>query len=318
MLNDSVHEMNLLNFFQLDTLPYQDSCITIGNFDGVHLGHQAIIKQMLRSAAKQNRPVLVVTFFPNPSVYFQRTDDHLYLTSPLQKRDYLLSFGVDQVLTFKFDRDFAALSPQRFLTYLHQKLSFQKLVVGWDFALGKNRQGTIPVLEAIGQKIGFSVSVLSAVRNKRQVISSTLIRQLLDRGEVDAAANKLGRFYTLHGQIVHGSDRGSSIGLPTANLSHWPLKKLPAVGVYATFATVSGERRPALTNVGLRPTFETQAKPNVETHILGFDGNIYGKPMALEFVKMIRNEKKFSDVESFLKQIEMDKQTAKRIFSDGQ
>jgi riboflavin kinase/FMN adenylyltransferase len=309
--------MDVVDFFSLKAHKYSDSCITIGNFDGVHLGHQAIIRQMLADVCAQNRPVLVVTFFPNPAVFFNQTVPHFYLTSPEEKKSYLMGLGVDEVLTFEFDRAFADLTPAAFLRALKEKLGLSELVVGRDFALGRNRQGTLPVIEAIGRELGFSVNIVSPVKVDGEVISSTMIRNMLENGNVSGAAAKLGRRYRLEGKVVHGSDRGARIGLPTANLAHWPLKRLPAVGVYAVYASVHGKQYPAITNVGLRPTFETQEIPNVETHILDFDGNIYGEVMTLAFVEKIRDEKKFSGVDAFMMQIERDKETARRIFRDG-
>ncbi len=309
--------MGIRNFFALEAQGYAESCITIGNFDGVHLGHQAIIRQMLEEARDRSQTALVVTLFPNPAVYFNQSDQHLYLTSPEEKEAYLLELGVDAVLTFRFDKAFADLTPFAFLQTLKEKLGLKTLVVGKDFALGKDRQGILPVIKDIGQKLDFSVINIANIRVGGEIISSTRIRQLLEEGDVDGAATKLGRFYRLNGVVVHGSDRGSRIGLPTANLAHWPLKRLPAVGVYATYTSIHGEKFPAITNLGLRPTFETQEMPNVETHILDFDGNIYGEAMSLAFVKKIRDEKKFSGTAAFMEQIERDKSAARKIFSNG-
>lgn len=314
MLDGFNQEMEILDFSALTQRKQRSTCITIGNFDGVHLGHQAIIRRMLREACPENFDVLVVTFFPNPSVFFNQGGARFYLTSPREKREILLDLGVDSVLTFAFDRDFANLTPKAFLRGLKEKLGLVELVVGSDFALGKNRLGTLPVIRSLGEELGFAVKVISPISVDDEVISSTQIRKLLEEGAVRRAAEKLGRRYTMRGIITHGSDRGSRIGLPTANLSHWPLKKLPGLGVYATYVLLDGRRFPALTNVGLRPTFEIQTAPNVETHILNFDEDIYGERMTLEFVEKIREERKFSGVKAFIEQIAKDKRDARSVF----
>ena len=225
---------------------------------------------------------------------------------------------MDEVITFRFDRDFASLSPEVFVRALKDKLGLQVLMVGYDFALGKNRTGTIPVLKQIGENMGFSVIALNPVEFGGGEISSTRIRQSLEEGNVRQAAEMLGRPYSVSGLVTHGSDRGSSIGLPTANIDHWSKKLLPAIGVYATRPILNGKTYQGITNIGLRPTFEQQELPNIETHILDFDGNIYGEQLELQFIEKIRDEQKFSGVETFLAQIARDKATARRIFSHDQ
>ncbi len=314
-------DVNLIDITAWQAMPYQDTCITIGNFDGVHLGHQAIITQMIRAAQENKRPVLVVTFFPNPSVFFkQRTasgegsEAGYYLTSPGEKEHLLLGLGADRVITFRFNQEFANLSAEAFVSELKEKLGLGVLVVGEDFALGKDRQGTIPVLKALGHQYSFSVETISQIKVSDTEISSTMIRRLLEQGAVGKAAEQLGRPYQIPGVVTHGSDRGSKIGLPTANLDFWPQKKLPTVGVYATLVYLQGQVLQGITNIGYRPTFENQEQVNIETHILDFAGDIYGDKMRLAFIEKLRDEQKFSGVDAFLAQIERDKAQAKRIF----
>jgi len=307
---------NILVFSELPTMSYEKTCVTIGNFDGVHLGHQAIISKMVNQANSQGNPLIVITFFPNPYDFFNPNLKSFYLSTPEEREALLLGLGVDHVLTFKFDQDFANLKPKAFLTELKTKLALKTLVVGEDFALGKNRQGTIPVLSDIGNELSFELKVLPSVKLGDKEISSTKVRKRLDEGDVAGAAKLLGRYYGVSGIVTHGSDRGSRIGLPTANILHWPKKKLPAIGVYATYVYLDGKQYQGITNAGYRPTFEEQALPNVETYIFNFDNEIYGKAMKLEFVEKIRDEKKFSGVDAFLAQIKKDKVVAKRIFKN--
>lgn len=315
MTDPASYEVKTGQFSRLTPLSYENSCITIGNFDGIHLGHQAIINRMIKEAKSQQRPVLVITFFPNPADFFQRSARSDYLSSPREKETFLLSLGVDDVITFEFDQAFANLPPEKFLGSLKDNCGLKTLVIGQDFALGKDRLGTIPVIKALGESMSFSVEVISPVGSDEQAISSTRIRQLLDQGDVGAAAALLGRPYSVTGLVTHGSDRGARIGLPTANLETWSKKKIPAVGVYATMVELHGKVYRGLTNIGYRPTFETQDVPTMETHILGFDGNIYGEQLVLNFIEKIRDEQKFSGVEEFLAQIERDKTTARGIFT---
>ncbi|MDF1519782.1 MAG: bifunctional riboflavin kinase/FAD synthetase [Brevefilum sp.] len=318
MLKDSYDLQNTIDYFELTPLPYQKTCITIGNFDGVHLGHQAIILQMVQQANANGKPLIVITFFPNPSDFFNPHLQSFYLSTPEEKEAHLLRLGVDRVLTFKFDRDFANLTSDVFLTGLKENLALETLVVGEDFALGKNRQGTIPVLEEIGKKLSFKLEVLPSVRLGSKDISSTKIRKLLDQGQVDEVADLLGRYYAISGIVSHGSDRGARIGLPTANITHWHKKKLPAIGVYATQIEMRGKSYRGITNVGYRPTFENQEIANIETFIFDFNDDIYGEEMKVSFIAKIRDEQKFSGVEAFLAQIERDKAAAQRIFRNDE
>lgn len=315
MNETNFHEVNTRQFSDLSPLPFDKAWITIGNFDGVHLGHKTILKRLVQEAKEENGSAIVITFFPDPADFFQNGTLSNYLSSPKEKEDCLLSLGVDKVVTFEFDRDFASLSPEDFFTRLTEICDIKTLVVGHDFALGKDRAGTLAVIEALGEALSFSVEVIPPVAIGQEDISSTQIRRLLEKGEVAEAALMLGRPYPITGLVTHGSDRGARIGLPTANLETWGKKEVPAVGVYATMVELKGQMYQGITNIGYRPTFEQQDVPNIETHILGFDGNIYGERLVLNFYEKIRDEQKFSGVEEFLAQIERDKNTARRIFN---
>ena len=304
----------IVRFQDLSPLPYVNTCLTVGNFDGVHLGHQAIILRMIQEAQQDGIPLLVVTFYPNPSVYFKKRPINEYLSTPGEKDMMLRDLGADDVVTFKFDQEFANLRPEVFLTGLVENLQMSVLVVGPDFAMGKARQGSRSFLDEMVRDQKFSIKAVQPIVIKGLDVSSTRIRQFLDEGNVGCAAMLLGRYYTITGTVVHGSDRGSKIGLPTANISYWHEKKRPAVGVYATHVTLDEVQYQAITNVGYRPTFETQTVPDIETHILGFDGNIYGESLTLAFVEKIRDEQKFENANALLAQIEHDKKTAREIF----
>lgn len=317
MINEN-QQPTLINFFEFLPLSNTHSYVTIGNFDGVHLGHQAIIQKMVQKAEGDESTVIVITFFPDPVDFFNPDQEAFYLTSPNEKNRRLCNFGVDSVLTFQFTREFSRLTADAFLTALKEKLGMETLVIGRDFALGKDRQGTLPVIQSLGKALGFSVEMIEPIKLKGREVSSTRIRQQLVQGQVDQAAVLLGRPYSISGPVTHGSDRGSRIGLPTANIIHWPKKQLPAVGVYATRVLLGENKYLGITNVGFRPTFEDQKKPSIETHILDFDGNIYGEDLTLQFVQKIRDEKKFSGADALLEQIARDKSTARKIFNHEQ
>jgi len=308
---------NVIDFFELNPMPTERTCITIGNFDGVHLGHQAIIRKMVRHAAGEEQSVIVITFFPDPSDFFSPKREAFYLTEPSEKSRLLRQLGVEQVLTFQFTNQFSQLTAREFISALVEKIGMETLVIGRDFALGKDRQGTLPVIHSLGLELGFSVEVVERIELSQQEVSSTRIRHFLSAGQVYEAAKMLGHPYFISGPVTHGSDRGARIGLPTANIVHWPKKQLPAIGVYATRVLLAEKNYFGITNVGFRPTFEDQNLPNIETHILDFEGDIYGEDLVLYFVQKIRDEQKFSGVDALLAQIERDKSTARKIFSHG-
>ncbi len=239
--------LNLIRFDNLPVLPYDKSVVTIGNFDGVHRGHQFIINEIVQKSFSNEMPSIVITFFPNPADFFGWTQEPYYLTTPEEKTSLIKALGVSEVITFQFDREFAGLSPEDFLQALKEKLGLQLLIVGNDFALGKNRVGTIPVIEQIGREIGFSVEAQNPVELGGGEISSTRIRQALDEGDMRSAMEMLGRPYSVSGLVTSGSDRGSRIGLPTANLDHWPRKNcLPSgcmpPGRSSTVKPIGGSR----------------------------------------------------------------------------
>lgn len=315
--DDAVYMEKASEFAKLSKRPYTtNTFITIGNFDGVHLGHQALIGEVVQKARDHGSHALVVTFFPNPAEFFRPDVQAYYLTTPVEKNKVMKTIGVDEVISFHFNKQLSELTAHEFLRSLKENLNFSMLVIGDDFTLGKNRQGTIPVIKELGERLDFAVEIVSQVQLDREEISSTRIRRYLDLGDVTSAACLLGRPYEISGIVQHGSDRGARIGLPTANLDHWMKKKLPRVGVYATRVIYQKKIYIGITNIGYRPTFENQDIPNIETHLLDFCENLYGKILTLQFIQKLRDEQKFSGIEAFLAQIEKDKETARKIFYD--
>lgn len=287
---------------------------TIGSFDGVHRGHQAIIRSLVDAAHAVAAQVVVVTFYPHPAVVLRGFNAPFYLTSPDERAELLGELGVDVVLTLPFDRQMAEQSAETFMRSLVEAFGLARLCVGQDFALGRGRSGDIPALQALGQQLGYQVQVIPPVTNSEGVISSSQIRAALQMGSVEAAASLLGRPYFVQGEVIHGQQRGQTIGIPTANLGLPHERLLPANGVYATWAWVGDERYASVTNIGVRPTFEHQpVLPRAETHLLDFDGDLYGQNLRVDFIAHLRGEQPFSDIQTLLTQIHRDISRAREV-----
>jgi riboflavin kinase/FMN adenylyltransferase len=299
----------------LEDVSLADTWLTIGSFDGVHLGHQLLIKKMVEAAHAHQQKAAVLTFFPHPGVVLRGLQTPYYLTSPEEKANLLLALGIDDVITMSFTRELAELSALQFIQKVKQHIFITNLWIGYDFALGHNREGNIPVLTQIGEELGYKVHVFQPVKENEEPVSSRLIRKLLAEGEVGRAAALLGRYYDVRGKIVHGDGRGRLIGIPTTNLEYDPERLLPLPGIYATFAHHDGKIYPAVTNIGTNPTFITAPMINlrVETHLLDYAGDLYGDTQRLEFVKFIRPEAKFNSVEALVARIDEDIMVARQV-----
>jgi riboflavin kinase / FMN adenylyltransferase len=302
------------HFLTLENVDLQAAFVTIGAFDGVHIGHQILLKQMVQAAHAVGSPAVVVTFFPHPLVVLRGLQTPHYLTGPEERAALLGAAGVDVVITLTFTPEFASLSAREFTSLLSRHLGMRQLWAGFNFALGRNREGDIPTLERLGVEMGFTLHILAPVTQEDAAVSSSQIRALLGSGSVATAARLLGRQYSVEGPVVHGDARGRSIGIPTANIQTWAQQIVPANGVYACWCSVAGERIPSVTNIGLRPTFENQSpQPRIETHLFDFHSELYGQIVRLEFVEFLRPEERFSSVEALLAQIHTDITHAKEI-----
>jgi riboflavin kinase/FMN adenylyltransferase len=300
----------------LESVSLQDAWVTIGTFDGVHRGHQAIIQHLVEGAHRHGNPAVVVTFYPHPSMVLGKSPLPGYLTSPEERAQLLGELGVDWVITLHFDLNLASLSAEDFMTLLTRHLRLKYLVIGYDFALGHHREGTPQRLQQIGDRLGYQVILAEPLREAEQPISSSLIRTLIARGEVRQASQFLGRLYTVQGTVIQGDRRGHQLGFPTANLDFWPEKLLPANGVYATWAWVGNRRFAAVANLGFRPTFLSPLPHRqLEAHLLDFSGNLYQQPLTLAFVEHLREERRFSSVEALKAQIHADILKAREILN---
>jgi riboflavin kinase/FMN adenylyltransferase len=290
--------------------------ITIGSFDGIHLGHQAIIKELVRGSHRSHDPAVVVTFFPHPSKVLGGTNGRFYLTLPEEKDQMLAAMGVSSVLTLKFDRVLASQSAEEFIRMLHQQMKFSCLLVGFDFRLGANRSGDIHTLSQLGKELGYCVHTIQPFRDSTQTVSSTIIRDMIKKGDIWGASRLLNRLYSVQGKVVHGDGRGKHIGLPTANLDIWKEKLLPGAGVYAAWADLNGQKLASVVNIGYRPTFYDQPEiQTIEAYLLDFNQDIYGKNLQLDFIKCIRPEIKFSSADELMQQIKQDIDQSHEVFS---
>jgi riboflavin kinase/FMN adenylyltransferase len=294
------------HYRSLEAVSLRSSWLTIGVFDGVHRGHQEIIRQLTAGAHTNGAPAVVLTFSPHPALVLGGVELK-WLTTPDERADILAGLGVDVVITYPFDKQTAALSPEEFMAQIKKHLDLQKLFVGYDFSLGRNRSGDVARLTEIGREMSYDVLPVAAVQLDGQILSSTLIRQQIKEGDVAAAASRLGRHYTLSGPVIRGDGRGRTIGIPTANIDV-PLEKvIPANGVYACLALVGAEKHKTVVNIGVRPTFTSgEVVPRVEAHLLDFNADIYDQTLTLEFVERLRGEQKFPSIDALVAQIKSD------------
>lgn len=298
----SLEEVNLAN-----------SWLTVGVFDGVHRGHQQIIKKLTTGAHANDVPAVVLTFDPHPTSVLSGREIKC-LTLPEERADLLAQLGVDVVITQPFTRDLSQVTAYDFMTWLTRHLGLKQLLIGYDFALGKGREGNAARLTEIGSELGYSVEVVPALSDESGVISSTAIRTSIEVGNVEEAARLLGHFYSLHGPVIRGDGRGRTIGVPTANIAYPSEKIIPAKGIYACWAYLNDRQYLAAINIGTNPTFTPEKHTlNVEAHMLDFDEEIYGEDPRLEFVARLRDELTFDSVESLLEQIWKDVEDTRRI-----
>lgn len=305
-------------FASLQDARCDNAWLTIGAFDGVHLGHQKILNGLTAGAHQQGDPAVVLTFYPHPSEVLRGPRGNFYLMSPESKARQLELMGADILITQPFDLEFSKTSARDFVTRLKDRLGLKQLWVGHDFALGHNREGDFAALQGFGEEMGFSVHAIPAVEIDGEPVSSSRIRALLAAGDVQAAARLLGRPYSLAGEVTGGAKRGRSIGIPTANLALWEKRAVPASGVYVTWATLDDKRYGSVTNIGVRPTFEDKLlAPVVEGHLLDYDGDeFYGQTLRLDFIARLRGEQRFTGVDELVAQIHRDIAAGRIVLSE--
>jgi riboflavin kinase/FMN adenylyltransferase len=289
--------------------PDRPALLTIGSFDGVHLGHQTLIRELAASAAAQGYRAAIVTFFPHPSVVLRGRTPSFYLTTPEEKADLFRSLGVDLLVTHPFSREVSLITAGDFAAQLKRALDFQELWCGADFAFGHDREGTVDWLRAKG----IAVKVIEPLIASGSIISSSRIRRAVAEGDIAQAHECLGRPFHVAGMVVEGNKRGRTIGIPTANLDIWDERAYPARGVYVCRAWVAGSPVEAVANIGVRPTFGGDERPTVEAHLLDFEGDLYGQTLRLDFIARLRAEQKFNGVDELIAQIGRDVQQARQL-----
>ncbi len=304
----------MLHSWTLSDIKTHQAWLTIGSFDGVHRGHQEIIRKITQRSHANRSPSVVLTFFPHPADILGKRKNSFYLSSPEEKIQIMSSLGVDYLITHPFNRWVASLSAYDFIYQLKQNIDFSHLVVGSNFALGRNREGDLEKLTDLGKDLNFSVHPIEPLMLNGRVISSSWVRDALMQGDMEEIEGLLGRPFSLQGEVIRGDQRGKTLGFPTANLEIWEKRALPKNGVYAGFARVSGDKTPAVINIGYRPTFkENLEHPRVEVHIINFNKEIYGCKLEVSFSHLLREEKRFESPEALIDQISIDVQTACEI-----
>lgn len=305
-------------YFPDDPRPprWMSPVLALGNFDGLHRGHQKIVERIRRSAADRGATALVLTFDPHPPRVVRPDKAPPLLMTTAQKLAALERAGLQGTAVVRFTEALSRWSPEQFVRQvLVDWLRVSEVWVGADFLFGHERTGTFSVLRTLGQQYGFKAEKIDPVRYKEFVVSSTRIRRLVAEGRVDEAGALLGHHYAITGVVTTGAGRGRTLGFPTANLST-DNELVPPTGVYATTAELGGTRWPAVTNIGVRPTFEAAGTVTVETHVLGLEADVYGETLSLSFIQRLRDERKFADVDALREQIAADIRRAGRLFDN--
>ena len=290
----------------------EGTVVTDGMFDGMHLGHQRILQQVVNESKRLNLPSVLLTYWPHPRHVVGDQKEKLKILTTLEEKAALVEAqGIDYMLVVAFTKQFSQLSHSDFVTHiLAEALNTRKIIIGYDHRYGQNRLGDIFQLRQAGRSFGFEVNEIDQQEVEEIAVSSTKIRYALQHHLVEFAAQFLGRAYSLEAVVVQGDQRGRTIGFPTANLRlSEPLKLVPADGVYATWAWVNGQKYPSMTNIGYRPTVDGK-KHSIETHLIDFEGDLYGEVLTIAFVKPIRMEQKFAGIEDLKKQLVQDKTAA--------
>ena len=296
--------------------PERDTMLTVGVFDGVHLGHKHLISELRNQAEDKNLLSGVVTFRQHPEDLFSPKSKLPFLTDMKARTSFLKHEGVDIVVPLSFNTELASLDAHKFIGLLQKHLKMQGLVIGPDFALGKGRGGDIGALEKFGKEMNFSVTVVPPLVIDGEIVSSTAIRQAMAAGNMPKVRKLAGHYFSLHGKVVPGTGRGEGLGFPTANLNVSKGQALPPDGVYASWAHINGNAYESMTNVGLCPTFDSSER-TIETFIIDYSGDLYGNDLHVDLVGKLRNEKKFKSIDELKIQIAEDIKKGKVILESA-
>lgn len=296
---------------------FSNRILTVGTFDGVHIGHKEIFKTLLDDASASNSEHLVVTFDPHPRLVLGKHDKpKLSLLTSTEER--LLLFernNIEHVFVIKFDYDFSQLSGREFIIdYLYEKIGFNKILIGYDHTFGKNRSGNIDLLRALALEFGFEVEKIEPFKDGEIIISSTKVRTALQANEIELANELLGYTFFVSGHVIRGARRGSTIGFPTANIMvPYEFKIMPAIGVYLVSSVIDGIHYWGMANIGYRPTVSDDKQVSLEVHFFDFDGDIYDKELRINFHYFLRHEQKFNSLNDLTNQLVIDKENSIKI-----
>ena len=292
--------------------PDKDMALTIGVFDGVHLGHKYLLSQLKERARQDNWLSGVVTFNQHPQAVLSPQTKLPSLTSLTQRIKLLKEEGIDAVVTLSFTHELAQLGTRQFVALLKKYLRMRGLVIGPDFALGKNREGDINTLRSLRQEMGFNLTVVLPLSTDDGIVSSTAIRNALAIGDMKRVHSMIGRPFSLQGQIVAGAGRGTELGFPTANLEVDPQQALPPDGVYATWTYIDDSVYESVTNIGRRPTFGTNERM-VEVYVLEYQGDLYGRELKVDVIERLRAEQRFDTADELKQQMAEDVKQGRAI-----
>ncbi|MCK4468253.1 MAG: bifunctional riboflavin kinase/FAD synthetase [Desulfobacterales bacterium] len=310
--------MNIIEDIEKIDHPYKNAVITIGNFDGVHIGHQALFHQVIEKARALQGTSIVMTFEPHPARVLKQNNHPPLITLYEQKIELIEKAGIDILICIHFTREFASIPAKEFIEkILVDRIGMKAIVVGEDYTFGKNREGNLDLLKTYGKRLGFEVIVVRKIQmsnNSEDKISSTRIRELISDGKVAESQELLGRHYQIRGTVMTGRDRGGRLlGFPTANINLYD-ELSPKTGVYAVTVECKGSKYKGVANIGYSPTFDDRIF-TVEAHILDFNDDIYGQKIRVNFIKRLRDEKKFLNISELSKQIKKDIDKARDIIS---
>ena len=294
--------------------PTKSMLLTVGVFDGVHLGHKHLLAELVEKARLENLISGVVTFRQHPQSLFESRSNLQILTSLPQKIKLLKDEGIEVIITLNFTLELAQIGIQQFIGLLKKYLKMHGLVVGPDFAMGRNREGDIDTLRTLGKGMDFSLTVIPPITKNSKLISSTTIRNALAQGDIKRVHDMLNRYFSLEGRVIAGSGRGKDLGFPTANIDVDPVQALPADGVYATLAYINDQPRQSITNIGSRPTFG-EAERAVEVYIFNYNGELYRRNLKVDIIERLRGEQRFATTDELVKRITEDTRGARAALS---
>ncbi len=290
--------------------------LTIGSFDGIHRGHQYLIRRIIARADEIGAASALVTLHPHPKIVLRPDSNLQYLSTIEERLDLLSPLGLDYVVVFPFSLEASQIRARDFVQMLLDHLRMKELLCGPDFALGYKREGNIEFLRELGKEKGFSVTVAESQKLDSAILSSTRARELIVQGEIDKAARLLGRFPSVRGRVVRGDQRGRALGFPTANLAIADRRLIPADGVYAARVRINGDWFGGAASIGVRPTFG-DGQRLVEVYVLDFDGDLYDRVIEVNFVKRLRGQEKFAKVEDLIAQMKRDVEDTREILNSA-